>query len=474
MVMFIMILLLIVLDALAGSKNDYLGLVTYIALPAVMLFGLVVALVGAIRQQRRIRKGQADHSLPVINLNLPKHRFVLTSFAIGGLVLMAMSGFGSYKAYEYTESVQFCGTTCHQVMRPEYTAYQHSPHAHVTCTGCHVGSGATWYVRSKLSGAYQLYSVAFNKYSRPIKSPIHNLRPAKETCEECHWPKFFFNRKLVNHTYYLSDEENSRYDLTMLVKIGGGKPGSVEGIHSHMYLDRQVSYISTDRQRQVIPYVEMRDSAGNVTIYRDQASKATDADLAKGERRTIDCIDCHNRPTHIYQHPEFAVNRAMEQGTIDEKLPEIKSAAVEALEKEGYKTEAEALTGLDKQIREFYAKNHANADQKSIGNAISAIQDIYKGNYFPDMNVSWKAYPNNLDHLHSAGCFRCHDGKHVSDKGKVISRDCQTCHVFVSQKGPGKPATVKMDGQEFRHPVDVGDEWKTSLCMDCHGKDKDK
>ncbi len=98
-------------------------------------------------------------------------------------------------------------------MEPEHTAYQNSPHARVKCVDCHVGSGAGWYVRSKLSGAYQVYAVLANVYPRPIPTPIKNLRPARETCEQCHWPSHFSGQKEVINTYFKSDEQNTRWTI---------------------------------------------------------------------------------------------------------------------------------------------------------------------------------------------------------------------------------------------------------------------
>lgn len=474
LVMLILIVFLIVLDATRPSNNNYMGLLTYIALPAVMIFGLLIALVGIMRTAKRLRKGTGAPAFPAVDLNIPRHRNLATAFGVGGLVFMALSGFGSYHAYEYTESVQFCGTTCHSVMEPEYTAYQNSPHAKVACASCHIGGGAQWYVRSKLSGSYQVYATLFNKYTKPIETPIHNLRPAKETCEQCHWPKHFYAQKLKTHNYFLSDEQNTPYQLSMLVKVGATEPGKSEGIHAHMYLNNAISYIATDSKRQIIPYVEARAADGTVTIYRDKDNPATPDALRKGERRTVDCIDCHNRPSHIFQHPEFSVNQAMAQGLIDPKLPEVKQTSVEALEKP-YKTSEEAESGIAAYMRDFYKTSHPQeltSHGPLVEAAIRSLQTIYKENYFPKMRSSWKAFPNNLDHMHNSGCFRCHDDKHVSDTGKVISKNCQTCHMIIAQGKPGSQQTVSLTGQEFKHPMDVGDDWKTTPCKDCHGAEK--
>lgn len=465
----LLIIVLILVDMFAGLGGAYTGLVTYIALPAVMFFGLFVALIGWVRERRRRKRGEATPDLPVIDLNTPRHRRIFTTVGLGGLFLMALSGFGSFQAYEYTESVQFCGTTCHTVMEPEFVAYQASPHARVTCTGCHIGEGVDWYVKSKLSGAYQVYSTLFDKFERPIKTPIANLRPAKETCEQCHWPKHFFTQKMRTHTYYLSDEENTAHEMTMLVKVGGGEGSASTGIHAHMYLDAEISYIATDRRRQVIPYVEARGKDGKVTVYRDKSLEK--GAIPKGEKRIVDCIECHNRPTHIFKAPDDALNEALTQGEIARSLPGIRSAAFDALEAK-YTTKPAALKGIEKTILDHFRESYpdvAKSRAREIAQAIKVTQAIYTQNYFPEMKTDWKSHHDNLDHMHDLGCFRCHDDQHVSDDGKVISRDCKTCHTFVAQGPPGPNLKQNIEGQEFLHPVDIGDDWKTTNCVECHG-----
>ncbi|MCW5941238.1 MAG: NapC/NirT family cytochrome c [Fimbriimonadaceae bacterium] len=473
---FCMIVFLFILDSFSRTGSPYLGLITFIALPGVMLFGLFVALVGLYRAVRRKRRGEEAKRLPTIDFNESKQRFAFLMFLFGGLGLMLVSGFGSYQAYEYTESVKFCGETCHNVMKPEYVAYQHSPHAKVKCAECHIGAGTDWYVRSKISGSYQVYSTLFNKYSRPIETPVANLRPARETCEHCHWPDHFYSQKLKDRKYFLSDPENTEAQISMLMKIGGVQQGASEGIHAHMYIENEISYVSTDRQRQIIPYVESKDKNGKVTVYRSTELKATDEDLKKGERRIVDCIDCHNRPSHQYRPPEVTLNQALARNLIDRSIPEIKMTAKDALEKP-YKTEAEAIATIRADILKYYQDNYKDQFatlQPKLVTAIAQVQEIYRTNYFPEMKVSWKGYPSNLDHVHSLGCFRCHDDKHVSPEGKVLTKNCQTCHTILSQVPPGGKRETNVEGLAFKHPVDIGDAWQTGLCMDCHGPQKDE
>lgn len=469
--MLCVILMLTVIEMLSGQQHPYMGLVTFILLPIFLNFGLVMAVVGYVRAARRIRDHGEEPALPRLDLNVSSHRRTATVVLMGLFMFAGLSAFGSYKAYEYTDSVEFCGQTCHTVMKPEYVAYQGSPHARVSCSECHIGAGATWFVRSKLSGSYQVYSTIFHKYHHPIETPVANLRPARETCEQCHWPRQFYSAKMQGKTYYQSDDKNTRSDLNMLVKIGGGDPrhGATEGIHYHMYIANQISYVTPDKTHETIPYVERRGPDGKLTIYRSTENPLTDAQVSKEKKLLVDCTECHNRPTHIFHHPAQSVDQDLTLGRIPADLPEVKRLAVETLEKP-YKTEREALEGIRTEIGAFYAKSYpqvAAARKSDVERAITQTQQIYSHNYFPEMKVSWKAHPDHIGHMYSAGCFRCHDGKHVSSDGQVITNNCNACHTILSQNAGGK-LTVSLDGQEFRHPVEIGDAWKTMSCSSCH------
>ena len=209
-----------------------------------------------VERRRRLHAiGLAPHLprwISTIRRSAARSRFLLSFIVIFGLV----SAVGSYKAYEFTDSVDFCGQLCHSVMNPEFVAYQASPHARVACVDCHVGSGASWYVKSKLSGIRQVYYTARGTYPRPIPTPVHNLRPAADTCEQCHWPKKFWGAQLKTFTHYGSDEQNTPRVIRMLIKTGGGDPSlgqSGEGIHWHMNINNKITYFASDEQRQVIP-----------------------------------------------------------------------------------------------------------------------------------------------------------------------------------------------------------------------------
>jgi nitrate/TMAO reductase-like tetraheme cytochrome c subunit len=469
-----LILFLMLLEALTAEHKPYVGIIAFVILPAFLIIGLVLIAIGMIREHKKEKRGLVkEKRLPSLDLNNPRHRTLMYAFSIITIVLLLFSAFGSFKAYEYTDSDEFCGTICHKVMEPEYTAYQFSPHARVGCVQCHIGPGADWFVRSKLSGAYQIYAVLFNKYPTPIPTPIEDLRPAQETCEQCHWPKHFFSEKLHQNTYFLSDEENTKWNLDLLIKIGGGniEAGPTSGIHWHMNIANEVTYASTDSQRLTIPWVRTKDAEGNVTVYKSTEVPFDEKKLSEKSLRRMDCIDCHNRPSHIYHPPTRSVNHIMALDWIKPSLPFIKSLSVDVLEN-SYNTKKIARDSIKIIVESFYKNNYPDivlSNKGSIERAVREIQKIYSRNYFPEMKVSWKKFPEHIGHMYSPGCFRCHDGKHVSSDGKVLTKDCNTCHTILAQKFEKDAVQVSLEGIKYRHPVDIGDAWMEMNCSDCHG-----
>jgi hypothetical protein len=414
------------------QPNPYAGILVFMILPAVFVLGLILIPLGIWRDYRRKgRSGDLPTVYPRVDLSERQVRSTFLFVAVMTAINVPIFAIASYSGTVFMESTQFCGQTCHKVMDPEYTAYQRSPHARVACVECHIGPGAPWFVRSKLSGSYQVLAVAFNLYPRPISTPIHNLRPARETCEQCHWPERFSGDKLVIREKYGDDAKNAVTKDVLLVHIGGRNPDSkLVGIHGrHLGL---VTYVTTDPKRQEIPWVSYRNEDGTTTEY---ASTSTPA---KGERRTMDCMDCHNRPTHTFDMPEGAVNRAMAAGRISVNLPFVHKEAIELL-KRNYRTRLEAETAIPQALREYYSQNYFavyNSQRAQIEEAGKAIVYIYQGNVFPEMNITWGTYPNNLGHDDFPGCYRCHDGNHKAKGGGEITQDCNACHALLAMDEP--------------------------------------
>ncbi|HKH99508.1 MAG TPA: NapC/NirT family cytochrome c [Candidatus Sulfotelmatobacter sp.] len=462
------IFLFVLIDAIAVKPSPYIGILAYMVSPAFLILSLVIMLAGVLLERRK--KVAPTAFYPSVDLNDPTQRSAVIAFTTFLVVFAVVSAAGSYKAYEFTESTSFCGQLCHTVMIPEYTAYQLSPHARVACADCHVGPGATWFVKSKLSGSRQVFATVFNTFPRPIPTPVHNLRPAQETCEQCHWPKKFYGGQLKVFAHYANDEKNTLHEVRMLIKTGGGDPvtGAPSGIHWHMNIGNRIDYVAADEKRQVIPYIRVEDLTGRVTEYYAKDSTLTKDQIAKADKHHMDCVDCHNRPTHIYVPPDLSVDQALLSRHVDASLPFIKQQAVTVLAAT-YKTSDEAMRGIASGLQGFYETKYpdvAKAKQLEIRNAVTELQQIYSRTFFPDMKLSWLTHPNNLGHYYYPGCFRCHDGQHVSADGKVITRDCNQCHTMMSET-EGVASANAPAAPTFQHPVDLGDLTQVS-CADCH------
>jgi nitrate/TMAO reductase-like tetraheme cytochrome c subunit len=461
------IFIFFLIDQIATKASPYIGILAYMVSPGFLILGLLLMLAGVLLERRKHLAPQAFY--PRIDLNDRTQRSAVISFITFLLVFVVVSAAGSYKAYEFTESTSFCGQLCHTVMIPEYTAYQLSPHARVACAECHVGAGATWFVKSKLSGSRQVFATLFNTFPRPIPSPVRNLRPAQETCEQCHWPKKFYGGQLKVFSHYASDEKNTLRQIRMLIKTGGGDPatGAPEGIHWHMNIGNKIDYVAADDKRQVIPYIHVEDLQGRITEYYAKDSSLSKDQIAKSPRHHMDCVDCHNRPTHIYVPPDQSVDQALLARRIDSSLPFIKQEAVTVLAAT-YKTNDEALRAIANGLQVFYETKYPSvvkSKQLEIRNAVTEIQQIYSRTTFPDMKLNWQTHPNNLGHYYFPGCFRCHDGQHVSPDGRVISKDCNQCHSVMSETEG--TVTAAVPAPAFQHPVDIGDLTQVN-CADCH------
>ncbi|MBD3218620.1 MAG: cytochrome C [candidate division Zixibacteria bacterium] len=467
---FFMIVFISAISMFFGG-GAYLGIIVYILLPGILIIGLLLIPIGMLRQRKRIAE---EPPWPYVDLNKSTHRNAFFVFTIGTVIFLFMTAIGSYEAFQFTESVEFCGKVCHSVMKPEYTAYQHSPHARVPCVDCHVGEGADWYVRSKLSGLYQVYSVTFEKYPRPIPTPIHNLRPSREICEKCHWPQKFYAHQLRTEYHYQSDENNTRWQIKLNMKIGAEHQaeGLKEGIHWHINPDIKVQYYAADEAREELPWVRYINlETGDTLVYQDTMSDLDADTIPTAEIRTMECIDCHNRPSHQYQPPAFFVDEALTAGSIPKALPGIKALSMEICAEE-YASMEIAMQAIDSTITAHYDANYPQIvrdNSRLIDQAVRGLQEAFGENIFPRMKVRWSAFPNHIGHMEFEGCFRCHDGQHVTTDDQPISRDCNLCHNINAQGTDDNLQMATLDNPlEFEHPVDIGGAWEMMLCTECH------
>lgn len=416
----------------AEVHNPYAGILVFLLLPGVFFLALALIPAGIFLRFRKERKrGSYPRAFPPLNFYNRDFRRLALFVGTATLLNLVIAGQISYGAVNYMDSVTFCGQTCHTVMKPEFVAYQNSPHSRVECVKCHIGPGASWFVRSKFSGVGQVIAVTFNTYSRPIPAPVHNLRPARDTCETCHWPQKFGGDRLRVVDTFAEDETNTLTQTVLLMRIGGGKQRP--GIHGkHLGPGVLITYTPTDESRQTIPWVEYKDSQGVMTSYT--AADAKPEARKNLPRREMDCMDCHNRPTHVFALPERALDQAMATGDISPTLPFIKKKALEVL-KTPYPSQLAAEAAIPAVLEKYYQEAYpAIFTQRlpEIRSAAGQVLAIYSRNVFPDMKVTWGTYPNNIGHTDFPGCFRCHDEQHASASGATVTQDCSACHELLA------------------------------------------
>ncbi len=435
-VLFVFVELLRVLGVVTSS---YIGLITYLALPALFILGLVMIPI-AWRQVRRATGKTTDELLserfdPSEIEGRTYGSRLMRMFLVLTVLNILFLGGGTARMLHFMEEPEFCGTACHSVMGPEWATYQESPHAHVACVDCHVGEGAEALIDSKINGLWQMISVTFDLYERPIPTPVHQLRPARETCEKCHWPDKFYGDRLLERVSYGFDEESTPAYTTLGMRVGSGKGDRRGEIHWHIAEKNEVRYASVDDERSEIVWVEVRQEDGEWKRYENRAVTAE----AHGESRSMDCVDCHNRATHVYEDPERAVDERIASGAIDRDLPFVKRQALAALTGD-YADEAAANAGITNAVAGWYRANYPDlmgefAD--GIDRTVAALQAAWSRNVHPGMNVEWGAYPSHLGHDGDGnGCFRCHNKDMVDEQGEAVPYDCTLCHAILADDSP--------------------------------------
>jgi hypothetical protein len=406
------------------ADNPYVGIVVFLVLPAVFFTGLLLIPVGVYLSKRQIRGKLAEETFD----RKTALRRIAWFFGVTTLLNILIGTQVTYRAVKHMETPQFCGATCH-TMNPELAAYENSPHSRVECVECHVAPGAAGWLSSKTSGIRQLVETVLKTSPRPIPSAIESNRlvPARETCEECHWPQKFGGARLRVFSKYAEDETNTRTETVLMMMVGGNK---ISGIHvAHLGPGVHIRFAASDPLRQTIPWIEYR----NTDTGEARAFVGTDPSPDSGKapaKFEMQCVDCHNRPTHTFDLPERAMDKALALGEVSATLPFIKKKGVELL-KANYASSADAGAYLPVALVSYYQKTYPDLYSRrsqEINQASQAILAIYQRNVFPELKVSWGTYPNNLGHTDFPGCFRCHDGAHTSADGKTITQDCTACH----------------------------------------------
>jgi len=439
------ILTLVGLHLTGAELSPYVGILTFMALPAGFVLGLVGVAVARVRSRRAARRGELLR--PAFDLSNPRDRERLVAVAALSVVNLVIVALVSYQGVHFMDSTGFCGKVCHQVMEPEFTAYQNSPHARVACTGCHIGPGASWFVKSKLSGTRQVFAVAFNTYERPIPTPIENLRPARETCEQCHWPQKFHGDRVKVLSRYAEDEANTESKTVLLLKVGGGSLESGFGNGIHWHVTSNIDYRATP-DRKTIHWIGVENADGTQREYWSESAKPNRDSILALPARRMDCIDCHNRPTHAYERPAEALDAKLHGGQIARDLPWVKQQGLVLLQAAWPSKEA-ALAAFDDSLLAFYRRDYpeiAASRARDIEAAAVAIGEIYARNIFPKMHVTWGTYPNLIGHKDDGGCYRCHDDMHATDEGQTISQDCSTCHNLLALEEVNPPIVQALYG----------------------------
>jgi nitrate/TMAO reductase-like tetraheme cytochrome c subunit len=396
--------------------------------------------------------------------------WLLGLLGIGFLFLFFIA---SVELLHFTESKAFC-TSCH-VMYPEERAYEVSPHARTDCGTCHIGPGALAAVQAKMANARYLWVYPLNLYERPIPSPIESLRPVEVVCEQCHWPQKFYEDRVVVIPEHAQDMENSLTQTVLALKTGGGQESVGLGRGIHWHIDNPVYYIATDEKRQEIPWVQAEYN-GVVTEYMDVESSYTPQELEGMEKRKMDCVDCHNRASHNFRRPDDVIDNAMATGALPADLPELKKQGVAVLERK-YTTAEEAAAAIAA-VEDFYKTNYPavystrTADVKA---AVAGLQEIFDTTQFPFMNLTWDSHKNNIGHKDFPGCFRCHDGKHLSADNQAIRLECNICHSIPQVADPGEPLPSVNVASQPQPPSHNSTTWLAehryqfdASCAACH------
>ena len=470
---FVAMIFLELLRVAGVLTNAYIGLITYLLLPTLFAIGLVFIPFGWMKYRKEsgkstrelLEKQFTEDELEKNRIGSTLVRTVLI-FTMANVLFLSIA---SMRMLNFMDEAEFCGTACHSVMGPEWATYQVSPHSRVACVSCHVGEGVGALIDSKLNGTWQMISVTFDLLERPIPTPVHQLRPARETCEKCHWPEKFYGSNIKSIVHYENDEISTPKYSTLVLKVDSGEEVGKAGIHWHIDSSNQVRYISIDDEREEMLWVEAEQTDGTFKQFTNKKHSDINYDFEK--TRIMDCVDCHNRATHIYENPRDAVDKRIKKGLIDQSLPYIKREAVGAITN-SFTTADMANQIIQNHITSFYRDNYPNllgTKGESIDKAIATLQDVYNTNVHYGMNVDWNVYPNHLGHRNNGGCFRCHNNDLIDDEGESINSDCTLCHSILAYDSP-EPFTYLKPAENNENRDSVMHEYLRDEFLDFSAK----
>jgi mono/diheme cytochrome c family protein len=395
--------------------------------------------------------------------------YVIVVF-LGGLITLAATS-----TWEYTNTIEFCGTTCH-TMPPEYVTHQLSPHARVTCEDCHLGRAPLGeQIVRKAQYSWQTGSATvLNNYELPIRAK--NMRPARDVCETCHFPEQFSNDTLVELKHYADDQENTLRYTYLILKTGGGTKREGLGFGIHWHIENPVQFLATDPEKQDIPYIRVQNEDGTFTEYIDVESGFDPAAFDESQLKTMDCMDCHNRTAHGIETPSAALDSMLARGEISASIPEIKKKSLEVLTT-SYYSQNQALAAIEslKDYYRIYQPEFYLQNPVLVENAVEALKGYYVESVFPDQKVYWATHPDNAQHRDSPGCFRCHDGKHLTTQGEAVRLECNLCHSVPVVSSSSEFVTnieisrgVEPDSHKNSNWIAMHREFFDETCQSCH------
>ena len=360
-------------------------------------------------------------------------------------------------------------------MPPEYTSYLASPHARVDCVDCHIGEGfITERITRKAGDLKHVTASLFKTYEYPIQ--VKHMRPARETCELCHYPEKFSDDSLREIVQYRNDLENSSFTTYLILKTGGGseRTGLGQGIHWH--IENPVYFLPLDKEEQEIPYIRVDRQDGSSVEYIDISIDFDASTINEDDLEEMDCITCHNRITHLVPYPEDTIDQLLQRGLISTDIPEIRDIALKTYYAE-YTSLETGLASFDlldyyyeQKYPEYYTQN-----RELITQAIEELKTSYQNTVYPEQKSDWASHPDNIGHENSPGCFRCHDGSHLSEEGEAIRLECNLCHAIpvVAEAGDFLTEIEISTGPEPQNHLNTS--WISlhhlvydSTCSNCH------
>jgi hypothetical protein len=440
------ILVALTIDLTSKGLNTYAAAILFLVMPGLLLLGLLLIPFGLFIERRRARRSggapaEADSVQAAfaraMQSEIVRRRvaFVLLMTTLNVLIFSSVT----YRAVTFMDSPKFCGTVCHSVMQPEYDAYNHSPHNRVACVECHIGGGAQALFKAKVNGLRQVWGVATGRFSRPIGTPVHDMRPASETCAHCHQPDRQSGTRLGFRVHFKPDEANTPQVTAIMMHVGGAdtRTGDWSGIHFHASTRYQIRYELLDDKRQAIGKIQKLD--GVKVVKEWLPPKGVDRKVLG--TRTMDCVDCHNRATHVYDGtPDHALTLAFADGRLDRNVPwlyQVGLAVLGANTPPRAQAEGHFRQALDAGYRRDHAQQKPPPDK--LDGAARALAAIYLRNVYPEMKLSWNNYATLIGHggpdpgTTKTQCFRCHAGDHVTADGQELSSKCELCHEVVAK-----------------------------------------